>query len=86
MFKLCILFGIVVAAMAAPAPAPAPGALLAAPAILPATPLITSSSSQYFARNYNSFAAAPLAYAATYSYPAYPAYSAYSAYHAPLIL
>ncbi|XP_014467419.1 PREDICTED: cuticle protein 19.8-like [Dinoponera quadriceps] len=53
MLKLCIL-AVLLAAVSV-APAPAPGALLAVPA-----PIVTASSSQYVARNYNTLAAAPL--------------------------
>ncbi|XP_025162888.1 cuticle protein 10.6-like [Harpegnathos saltator] len=68
MSKLYILAALLAVVSAAPAPAPAPGALLAAaPAIaaVPA-PIVTASSSQYVARNYNTLAAAPLAAAAPF--------------------
>ncbi|XP_029174588.1 keratin-associated protein 10-6-like isoform X1 [Nylanderia fulva] len=56
MFKLCIFAAIFAAVCAAPKP----GAVLAAPAVaaVPA-PIVTASSSQVIARNYNTLAAAP---------------------------
>lgn len=57
-FLQCILAAICAVVCAAPAP----GAVLAAPAVaaVPA-PIVTASSSQVIARNYNTLAAAPLA-------------------------
>ncbi|XP_015590782.1 neuropeptide-like 3 [Cephus cinctus] len=87
MFKLYVFLAILAFAMSAPAPAPAPGGLLPAVAAY-SEPLVTATSSQYIARNYNTLAAAPLAYAAApiaYSpYAVAPAYSAYAA--APVFL
>lgn len=85
--------------MAAVSAAPAPGALLAAPAVA-AAPIVTASSSQYVARNYNTFAAAPIAAApiaaapvavaaAAYAPLAYSTHAvapAYTAYSAPVLL
>lgn len=100
-FLQCI-FAVLLAAVCA-APAPAPGAVLAAPAAafaaIPA-PIVTASSSQVVARNYNTFAAAPLAAApiaaAPFAYAAAPltaaygthavAPAAYTAYSAPILL
>lgn len=63
--------------MAAPAPEPAPGLIAyAAPAL--------ASSSQYINRNYNTLAAAPLAYAAPVAYAA--GYAPYAAHYAPQIV
>ncbi|KAL6442076.1 hypothetical protein ACFW04_002415 [Cataglyphis niger] len=68
MFKLCIL-AVLLAAVSA-APAPAPGAILAAPAAYAAVPapIVTASSSQVIARNYNTLAGAPLAAAPIAAY------------------
>ncbi|XP_008544262.1 uncharacterized protein LOC103568982 [Microplitis demolitor] len=81
MFKLCVFFGILAVAAAAPAPAPAPGPspLFETYAALPAA-LPVASSSQQFVRNYNTYAAAPLTYAAPLSYNAY-AYHPAPAYY-----
>lgn len=95
MFKLCILS--VLLTIVCSAPAPVPGAVLAAPAAAIAAvpaPIVTASSSQVVARNYNTLAAAPLA-AAPIVYAPTPlaAYSthaiapaAYTAYSAPVLL
>ncbi|TGZ48691.1 uncharacterized protein LOC112458263 [Temnothorax curvispinosus] len=106
MFKLCILS--VLLTIVCAAPAPTPGAVLAAPAAIAAVPalsalpapIVTASSSQVVARNYNTLAAAPLA-AAPISPIAYAHYAAtplaaygthaiapaaYAAYSAPVLL
>nr|KAF7415436.1 hypothetical protein H0235_012028 [Vespula pensylvanica] len=85
MFKLCVLFAIVAAVYGAPAPAPG---YLAAPALaaLP-SPLVTASSSQYIARNYNNLAALPIAYAASpVAYATHAIAPAYTAYAAPALV
>lgn len=69
----------VAAAAPAPAPAPGPSPLFETYAALPAA-LPVASSSQQFVRNYNTYAAAPLTYAAPLSYNAY-AYHPAPAYY-----
>lgn len=71
------------------APAPKADAAFVAP-FVPAPAVVTATSSQVIARNYNGIAAAPLVAAPAVApvaapvvaapYAAYPAYSAYSAY------
>ncbi|XP_035721272.1 neuropeptide-like 3 [Vespa mandarinia] len=65
MYKLCILFALLVGVFGAPAPAPAPApGLLSTPvlAALP-SPLLTATSSQFIARNYNNLGLGPITYA-----------------------
>ncbi|XP_011304822.1 neuropeptide-like 3 [Fopius arisanus] len=74
MFKLGVFLAILAVSAAAPnpAPAPAPGALLATAYALPAAYPVASSS-QSVVRNYNTLAAAPLAYTAPLAYAYAPA-------------
>lgn len=90
-FSVLLLAGIVNAA-----PAPKADAAVIAP-VVAASPVVTATSSQVIARNYNAIAAplvaapavapavAPVATAPfiTSPYAAYPAYPAYSAYASP---
>lgn len=74
------------------APAPKADAAIVAPVVAAAPAVVTATSSQYIARNYNGIAAplvaapavaAPLVAASPYA--AYSAYSAYPAYASPYI-
>lgn len=91
MFSILLLVGITYAA-----PAPKADAAIVAPVVAAAPAVVTATSSQYIARNYNGIAAPLVAAPAVAApalaaplvaspYTAYSAYSAYPAYASPYI-